>query len=518
MARFKYTDNSQGQFIKVNLQEQLLLGSFEWTINYLINESDLSLFELNYHNDEKGAAAYPPGVLLITILYCYSKGIISSRRIEKACRDNIIVKALAEDTEPDHDTIATFISTNSEAVKDLFSQVLLKCSELKLITGEMFAIDGCKLSSNASKEWSGKISDLRKKKGDLEKLLLRVIHQHSELDRNAKAKEIQKPYRKTLGEDSERHERHVKRIEEKLKKINEFLSTAQPKLGPSGQEVQSNITDNESARIKGPHGYIQGYNGIAIADSGNQVIVAAEAIGSGAESGCLPGMLDKLETNMQMVTKKKQPLKKSIVLGDTGYFSEDNLQEAAKRNIEVLIPDPQFRKRDPGFDDRKKYKDTNVKKYFGIEDFKYSKKDDCYICPAGKVLSYKCNIEFKSRGTRGKQYRSRQSVCSVCRLKGQCINRKEGKGEFRSLFIMLKRYKENLSEKMREKIDNAAYRELYSRRMQIIEPVFANMTYCKGMDKFTLRTKKKVNIQWELYCIVHNIWKCMKPMSLEYGI
>ena len=63
-------------------------------------------------------------------------------------------------------------------------------------------------------------------------------------------------------------------------------------------------------------------------------------------------------------------------------------------------------------------------------------------------------------------------------------------------------YDENLSEKMRKKIDNPAYQELYSRRMQIIEPVFANVTYCKGMDRFTLRTQKKVNIQWLLLDII----------------
>ena len=120
MARFKYTDNSQSQFIQINLNVQLLLGSFEWTIDYLINEMDLSSFELRYRNDERGAAAYPPRVLLKAILYCYSRGILSSRRIEKAIKDNIIIKALAEDTEPDHDTIVTFDSTNSEAVKELF--------------------------------------------------------------------------------------------------------------------------------------------------------------------------------------------------------------------------------------------------------------------------------------------------------------------------------------------------------------------------------------------------------------
>jgi len=501
----------------VNLKEQIVLGSFEWTINYLINKMDISLFEQSYNNDERGAAAYSPRILLKIILYCYSKGLLSSRKIEKACKENIIVKALAEDCEPDHDTIASFVSKNIESVKDLFTQVLLKCSELQLISGEMFAIDGCKLPANVSKEWSGKISDLKKKKTNLEKLLARILQQHKELDKNAIVREIQEPFKKTLGDDKERRNRHVQRIEAKLEKIEQYLSAAEPKIGPSGQEIQGNITDLESARIKGPHGYIQGYNGIAVADAGNQVIIAAEAIGSGAESGCFGQMLNNLETNMCTVKKRKRPLKKSLVLGDTGYFSERNLQEAKERKVEVLIPDPQFRKRDPVFGDRKKYKTTNIKKYFGIEDFKYDKKNDCYICPAGKTLPYKCDITFKSRGTKGKQYRSKKSVCSICKLKEQCINRKAGKEEFRALFIAEQLYEENLSVNMRVKIDNPAYRELYNRRMQIIEPVFANMTYHKGMNRFTLRTQKKVNTQWLLYCIVHNMWKCIKPLSEKYG-
>ena len=518
MAKYKHTDISQTQLMVVNLKEQIRLGSFEWTIDYLISKTDISLFDKNYHNDVKGAAAYSPKVLLKIILYCYSLGILSSRKIEKACKENIMVKVLAEDSEPDHDTIAAFISGNSEAVKDLFTQVILKCAELKLITGEMFAIDGCKLPSNASKEWSGKLSDLKKKKADLEKSLKRILIQHREMDRDEKTKKVQEPFKKTLGDEQERRKRHIERVEKKLSKIDQFLSTAEPKVGSSGQEVQTNITDPESARIKSAHGYIQGYNGIAIADSGNQVIVSAEVIGSGSESGCLPEMIDKLETNMQMITGKKKPLKKSLVLGDTGYFSEDNLQEAAKRKIGVLIPDPQFRKRDPVFDDRKKYKDTNVKKYFGIEDFKYNKKQDSYTCPAGKIPPYKCDIEFKKRGTRGKQYRMKKSVCSVCPLKEKCINRKSGKGEFRALFVLHRQYDENLSAKMRDKIDNPAYREIYSRRMQIIEPVFANMRYCKGMDRFTYRGHVKVNTQWKLYIIVHNMWKCMKPLGEKYGL
>ena len=228
-------------------------------------------------------------------------------------------------------------------------------------------------------------------------------------------------------------------------------------------------------------------------------------------------MLDTLEDNMKMVTRKKKPLKDSIVLGDTGYFSEENLQEAKKRKINVLIPDQQFRKRDPSFDNREKYKDTDVKKYFDINDFKYDKDNDCYICPSGKTLPYKIDIEFKSRGTSGRQYRSKKSVCSVCKLKEQCFKRKPGKGEFRSLFVAYQKYEDNLSQEMRDKIDNPAYREIYSRRMQIVEPVFANITYFKKMNRFTLRGKQKVDTQWKLFCIIHNLWKCMKPLTELYG-
>jgi len=105
----------------------LLPDTFEWTIDYLINKMDMSLFEKKYNNDKKGVAVYPPRVLLKAILYCYSKRIITSRCIEHACRENIIVKALTEDCEPDHGTIAAFISTNSEAVRDLFAQIVTQC-------------------------------------------------------------------------------------------------------------------------------------------------------------------------------------------------------------------------------------------------------------------------------------------------------------------------------------------------------------------------------------------------------
>ena len=514
MAKFKETEGKQSLFVAVNLQQQLIPGTFEWTIDYLIDKIDISLFECNYKNDFFGAAAYSPKILLKSILFCYSKGIISSRKIEKTCRENIIAKALAEDFEPDHATIAGFIAKNSEAVTELFAQVLLQCFKLKLITGEMFGIDGCKLPSNASKEWSGTIAELTKKRDKLLKYISRILAQHKESDKNETYKKKLNQFRKAMGDDAERRERSIKRLEKKLKRLNNFLEEAKPKKGVAIAEVQSNITDNESARIKGPHGYIQGYNGITIADSGNQVIICAQAIGSGAESGCFPQMLDSLEENMKMLTGKEKPLKKALVEGDTNYFSEENLQEASKRGIEVLIPDPQFRQRDPYFAEKKSEK-VKKRKKFTMDDFSYDAKKNSYICPAGKVLKYICDVTLRNNS--GKQYRAQSSDCANCCLIDKCIKKRGGRKPARALYKINQKYEKNLSEEMRKKIDEPVYRELYSRRMQIIEPVFSNITYCKGMNRFTLRGKKKVNTQWLLYCIVHNMWKCMKPLGVKYG-
>ncbi|WP_245535135.1 transposase [Leadbettera azotonutricia] len=82
----------------------------------------------------------------------------------------------------------------------------------------------------------------------------------------------------------------------------------------------------------------------------------------------------------------------------------------------------------------------------------------------------------------------------------------------------VREYERNLSQEMREKIDKKEYRKIYSKRMQIIEPVFADITYCKGMDRFTMRSKAKVDIQWKLYCIMHNIGKFQQAKGKKNAV
>ena len=288
----------------------------------------------------------------------------------------------------------------------------------------------------------------------------------------------------------------------KIEYIEQFFAdNPQPRLG-SRYEVQSNITDNESAKIKGPHGVIQGYNGIAVVDGANQVIVAADVAGSVYEGKVLPAMLDELQAAMQTITGKDEPLAKAAVLGDTGYLSEENLEEAEKRKVAVLIPDQQFRKRDERFEGQK----CHEKRRYTKEDFTYNENDTTYTCPAGKTLEHKGHVELNSTG--GENYQAKSCDCKNCPLLKNCVASRGGKHPKRTLYIADSPGGKIL-EAMRNKIDDPRNREMYGRRMQIIEPCFADIEYCKKMNRFNLRGKRKVTGQWLLFCIVHNIGKCV---------
>ena len=153
MARYKPVHYEQDKFIPIRFSQQILPGTFEYTLNYLIdNVVDVSVFDGRYRNDETGAPAFEPAVLLKIVLYAYARGILSSREMERACKENVVFMALSADTRPHFTTIAQFISSMGEEIEPIFRDVLLYCDELGLIGKELFAIDGCKLPSNASKE------------------------------------------------------------------------------------------------------------------------------------------------------------------------------------------------------------------------------------------------------------------------------------------------------------------------------------------------------------------------------
>jgi hypothetical protein len=138
----------------------------------------------------------------------------------------------------------------------------------------MFAIDGCKIKSNASKEWSGTFEELERKKAKLERASKRIVERHQAQD--------------GLGEEQLVHDLKQKdKLDKSADKITEFLASHEEKTGSKGKPVKSNITDPDSAKMTTSKGTIQGYNGIAINDDKHQVILQAQTWGSVGEQQTL---------------------------------------------------------------------------------------------------------------------------------------------------------------------------------------------------------------------------------------
>lgn len=507
MARYKKYDYSQGSFIPVQFDKQILPGTFEYTLHYLIdNEIDLTLFDARYGNDNTGAPAYDPAILLKIILYAYSRGITSSRKIAQCCEENIIFMALSADTRPHFTTIADFISSTDQEIMKLFLQVLLTCDEMGLIGKEMFAVDGCKMPSNASKEWSGTKEELQKKKDKMEQVVRQIIKRHREIDLTEANKEI-----------IDREEQYIETIKTRAKKIKEWLKDNDDKPGKKGTPIKSNITDNESAKMKTSHGVIQGYNGVAVIDHKHQVIVHAEAFGAAQEHDLLCPMIKGTRDNFKEIGRKKDIFAKAQFVADSGYHTEANMKMVMEEGIDAYIADKHFRKRDPRFANADKYKEKFKKEraaYYGtnklyrVKDFAMSKDNTHCICPAGKRL-YRSGSNVIVDGKRAFKFCGRKTDCRVCEVREKCL-RNPDTSEMRQVYFFVgisESAPETFTQKMKHKIDSIKGRLIYNKRLGTAEPPFAHIRSIMRLDRFTLRGKQKVNTQWLLYCMVHNLLK-----------
>ena len=143
MARYHHYDYDQLMLVPVSLEEQLTPGTLEYAIHHVVEHRlDLSVFDQRYRNDATGRKAIDPKLLIKIVLFGYARGMLSSRSLERACRENVTFMALACGKTPDHSTIAAFVSSISDQVEDLFAKVLLVCEQEGLLGGTHFSLDG----------------------------------------------------------------------------------------------------------------------------------------------------------------------------------------------------------------------------------------------------------------------------------------------------------------------------------------------------------------------------------------
>jgi len=324
---------------------------------------------------------------------------------------------------------------------------------------------------------------------------------------------------KTLTDrDVEKKEKqYIAKLKKQSEKIKKWLDDHDDRTGISGKPVKSNITDNESAKMKTSKGVIQGYVGVTAVDGKNQVIVSAEAFGQGQEHDLLAPMIDKTRDNFAGIGQETDVFKETQLTADSGYHSEKNMKMIFTEEIDAYIADNQFRKRDPRFADYDRYKERHRKelgqrssseKLFSPKDFIFPEDFSHCICPAGKRL-YRSGFNVTVKNFKAIKFKGPKSACLPCRLRSQCLRHPE-RTEIRQVAYFTgssSTGKERFSEKMKRKIDTTTGRAMYGLRLSIGEPPFAHIRSILRLDRFSLRGKSKVNIQWNLFCIVHNLKK-----------
>ncbi len=364
-------------------------------------------------------------------------------------------------TAPHFTTIAHFVSTLRDDIAQGFAAVLAVCDGRGLIGREMFAIDSVKLPSNASKPRSSTRAEFTQRAEKLETAAKTMLDRHRATD----ALELEPDVTaKTTA--------RIARLTQDAQQLREWLAThPEDRRGPTGGLRKSHRTDNESAKMAIDKGVIQGYTGVAV-DAKHQIIVDAQAHGTGSEQELLLPVVEALATLRTSAT---------VLTADAGYHSEANLAALAALDVPALIADPDMRKRDERFADREHHttapnplhdKSCEAKQavpVFAPSKFTYDADARTCVCPAGKSL-YRTGAANVFNGYVGAHFRGAKRDCAPCALRAQ-----------------------------------------YGQRFATVEPVFGNVRYNKRLDRFTLRGRTKVNGQWLLFCLVHNIEKLTHP-------
>jgi hypothetical protein len=404
---------------------------------------------------------------------------------------------LTGDAKPHFTTIADFVSRSREAIAAVFAQVLTLLDSEGLIGRTMFAIDGVKLPSNASKHRSGTRAEFVAQAQKMERAASTMLDRHQANDAGS-AEDVL---------DAKAAER-IDRLTREATKIRQWLTDhPNDRPGSKGKPRKSNRTDNESAKLATDKGVIQGYCGVAVVDDKHQVIVEASAHGTGAEQELLLLVLDACADQRTATT---------LITADAGYHSEANLAALAEKQIDALIADNAMRRRDERFVEQDKHlakpeplHDKSHKpaktSLFGSADFIIAPDQSYATCPAGKRL-HRNGKDCTIGGYAAIKFRAPDTACKDCPLRSQCL-RKPHTTPSRQVAVLTRKTTPTHSQRMRERIDSARGREQYGRRFATVEPVFGNVRANKRLNRFTLRGQAKVDGQWKLFALVHNIEK-----------
>ena len=435
--KFRPYDPTMPLLMPVDLRDWLPEDHLVYVVSDAVDTMDLSGFYQVYAGELRGQPPFDVRMMVKLLIYAYTVGIPSSRRIEKKTYEDIAFRVLTTDQHPDHDTICDFRKTHCKPLSASFVQVLAICREAGLAKLGHVSFDGTKVKANASKHKAMSYGRMEEKEGELEREVAELLKKAEEKDdaedvqygKGRRGDEIPEELRfkeKRLQTIRAAKERLEKRTREKAiaeGKLNAD-GTPKPTRGrppetPPGQpepKAQENFTDPESRiMVNGDKAFVQAYNG-QIAVNEAQIIVGRNLTNEANDKQQVKPLVENVQANLHAVPKKAS--------ADNGYFSQENVEYLQGRGIDPYIPPSR----------EKKLGDAPP--------------------PRGRIPK---DLDLEGR--------------------------------------------------MRRKLRTKRGRATYGKRKGIVEPVFGQMKFGRGLRQFLLRGVEYVALEWDLWCTGHNLLK-----------
>lgn len=476
-AKYRKYDIEQTCFIMVDFMAIKNNNPLLRAIDHFVEEHvSVEQFSKTVKNDDGGAPAVHPKMMLKMLFYSYANGIYSSREIEDRLRWDPNYVYLSANQNVDHSTICNFILKYKAEIKALFSKLVYVIAKMGYITMEFTAVDGTKIKANVGKKFTGDVVEFENKRKKIEEKIEQIL-QHTtseELNEKYKARRVNKL--NDLRREKERIEAFLTKVEKSENK-KEII------------DGKINLTDPDARMVKDNETMYMGYNCQVAVDEKAHVIIGTEVFNDASDRGLLQPMVEEIET------QTKKDLQKTELGFDAGYFSSENLQYCNARKLNVYLPEG---KGEAGVKQRKceiiESRDCKLE---------LDRKIKRLICPGGQIME--TTNACGDRGNYFYRFYPEKEYCQSCQFSEKCyknVNRKKRFSVKREYFDALP-----LREQMTEKLSALKGKQRIADRSCIIEHVFGEIKEIFKFRRFMHRTLQKVRVIWTIVCIAYNFRK-----------
>jgi len=473
---YKVGNRMQQTFLPSSIEDYVAQNDSVRVYDAFVDALDFQQLHMPLESVQSGADTYYPKQMVKLLVYGYSYGFRSSRKLARACQHNLSFIWLLGGLTPAYRTIARFRDKYKEQIKNILKQSVQMCLKLDLIDGNSLFIDSSVFKANAS---LNKTYDHERCQEALSRIyghINQLVDDIQRLDTQEQDQESLTELKEELTDQNKRKEK----IQEIVKELNQRQQHCTKEQTPF-----YNTTDPECTKIHKSNKTTAGYTVQMAVDGKHGLIVHAESTNIPNDAGQLNNQIQESKNVLDKLPES--------VAADTGYYSLPDLSQIDD-NITVVIPTQK-----QVLKEREKDKTTP----FDKEQFVYDNKSDQYICPEGHRFNRVGFDKHKEQYS----YRTKKKNCLSCRHFGQCTRSPKGRTIKRSLH-------ENLKEQVEQIYESEQGQNIYAQRKQRAELPFGHMKHNLSANEFLLKGKSGTNAETSLLSTAFNITRMISIIGV----